>query len=219
MWRKLLLITAVMLFVVTSTDILPNALINTLENDFIPLEDVEGLETQRVNVLVLGAGHADDASLTEVNQLTGEALARLTEGIRIFNNLDSAVMVFSGYSVHSVMPHSRIMQIASIDLGVMPASTEILAPATSTEEEARAYLEKFGSESTLILVTSAFHMKRAMRIFRGVGLNPIPAPTNFMIKRYPGATWDLLGYGNFYKVQVSLHEYIGLLYYWVKNLS
>lgn len=216
-WRRWLLISTAVIFTITSTDIIPNALINTLENDFAPLKNVKGLETKKVNVLVLGAGHADDPALTQVNQLTAEALARLTEGIRIFNDLDSALLVFSGYSVHSVIPHYKIMQSAAIDLGVLQTSTEVLAAATSTEEEAHAYVDKFGNRGSLILVTSAFHMKRAMKIFQGVGLDPIPAPTNFMIKRYPGAVWDLLGYGNFYKVQVSLHEYIGLMYYWMRH--
>jgi uncharacterized SAM-binding protein YcdF (DUF218 family) len=64
----------------------------------------------------------------------------------------------------------------------------------------------------IILVTSAAHMPRAMRIFQMVGMKPIPAPADFRAKAklYLG---DYLPGGEFLLIMESaIHEYLGLAY-------
>ena len=39
-----------------------------------------------------------------------------------------------------------------------------------------------------ILVTSASHMLRAMALFRKQGMEPIPAPTDYMVKEREGVS-------------------------------
>jgi uncharacterized SAM-binding protein YcdF (DUF218 family) len=57
-------------------------------------------------------------------------------------------------------------------------------------------------------------MPRAIFLFRKAGMNPIPAPTNYYLKHGSQKNfWEWILYsGNIEMVQVSLHEYIGILW-------
>ena len=48
-----------------------------------------------------------------------------------------------------------------------------------TEEEA-LYVKRIVKNKPFILVTAAYHMPRAMELFKKEGLSPIAAPTNFL---------------------------------------
>ena len=62
-------------------------------------------------------------------------------------------------------------------------------------------------------VTSAWHVRRAVRHFERAGLQPIPAPTGFKTGSEPRYTWSywLPSSGNLRKTERAVHEYLGLL--------
>jgi uncharacterized SAM-binding protein YcdF (DUF218 family) len=70
-------------------------------------------------------------------------------------------------------------------LGVDPDRVSLLTDALDTVDEARSAAARHG-DAPLVLVTSAAHMPRAMRLFAGVGLHPVACPTDFLTPR-PGA--------------------------------
>ncbi|HEY5497457.1 MAG TPA: ElyC/SanA/YdcF family protein, partial [Syntrophales bacterium] len=65
-----------------------------------------------------------------------------------------------------------------------------------------------------ILVTSAIHMPRSMALFRKFGMNPIPAPTNYMVVKqsrfHPRAFFP--GSDSLRKTEAAIHEYLGLIW-------
>ena len=84
----------------------------------------------------------------------------------------------------------------------------------NTVEEAEEYVKKFGTGMPLVIVTSATHMKRAVRIFRSKGLKIIPAPCNFLVKHGTQKTkgrWIPSG-GNIRMMETAIHEYAGLMW-------
>ena len=65
---------------------------------------------------------------------------------------------------------------------------------------------------TILLVTSAYHMKRATKLYEQFGFKVIPIPTDFKISYEEKTLWDLLpNIGAFKKSYIALHEYFGLL--------
>ena len=106
--------------------------------------------------------------------------------------------------------------LAATQLGVRATDLYTLDQPTNTFEEASTVKKEFGIDRKIILVTSALHMHRATRIFESLGLKYVPSPTNYLIKKdqTEGPKYDLLSYDNFYKIEVALHEYIGIL--WLK---
>lgn len=71
-----------------------NALIQPLENKYPSYIQID---KSIKYVLVLGSGHINNENLSEVSQLSRTALMRLSEGIRIYKELDNAKLVLSGY--------------------------------------------------------------------------------------------------------------------------
>jgi len=60
-------------------------------------------------------------------------------------------------------------------------------------------------------------MPRAVMHFRKAGLNPIPAPTNFIIRKnnIPGSYTDYFpSSGNIRNMEIVIQEYLGML--WAK---
>jgi len=71
--------------------------------------------------------------------------------------------------------------------------------------------EKNGWEKKIYLVTSAFHMKRSIKIFKHFGFEVIPKPVDFL-RDYNYSFIDFIpNAGNFYKSYIAIHEYFGIL--------
>ena len=64
-------------------------------------------------------------------------------------------------------------------LGVTAAAMTSTPPVVNTAEEAAAILNRLPGRSRILLVTSAFHMRRAQRLFERQGLKMLPFPVDF----------------------------------------
>ena len=95
-------------------------------------------------------------------------------------------------------------------LGVKEENLLINPLPKDTKEEA-LFTKTIVGEKPFVLVTSATHMPRAMMLFKSLGLNPIPAPTDFYTKEFKGY-WQLPNMNSFYVSKVAMHEYIGILW-------
>ena len=149
--------------------------------------------SQPQHIMVLGAGHSNAPNFTVQNRLSEPALKRLLEGIRLKQQIPTAKLVCSGYSSSGRQSQAEAFAALAIELGVSP---------------------RFGKDTPLILVTSALHMPRAMFWFRHYGLDPIPAPTNYLVMPDPG--YETFTWGpSTRKIAMTrklLHEYAGMLY-------
>lgn len=72
---------------------------------------------------------------------------------------------------------------------------------------------------SVFLVTHAWHMRRSMAAFRATGIEAIPAPTRF-IRAPTGILEDFIPDASSLRASYfALHEYVGLLYYYVVGYS
>lgn len=185
-----------------------NALIKPLENQYKAYLDID---SSIEYVLVLGHGHITNKEISPHSQLSSSALMRLTEGIRIFKQLDNAKLIVSGYAgFDDETPHALISKQVAISMGIDEKDILTQEEAKDTFEETQ-YAKKFIGDKKFILVTSAYHMPRSMKLFKKNGLNPIAAPTDFL-QENPS---DYLREPNpieLRKTQIAMHEYIGTLW-------
>lgn len=78
-------------------------------------------------------------------------------------------------------PEARAMRAFAIDLGV-PDSSLLLEEHSRNTRENAIYTKQLLDEhhfTSILLVTSALHMPRALALFQAQGINVTPAPTDF----------------------------------------
>jgi uncharacterized SAM-binding protein YcdF (DUF218 family) len=170
-------------------------------------------------IYVLGHGHTTDPTLPVTSQISKEAVVRLTEGIRLYRlRQGEAKLIVSGYSgLFDPTPHAMMQQKLAQALGI-PAEDIIIVPeAKDTEEEAKA-AKTITQGKPFVLVSSAYHLPRAMTFFSAEDLHPVPAPT------YHQASIAHLDYLSIFSVRalekstVVFHELIGMLWQKIKGV-
>ena len=76
-------------------------------------------------------------------------------------------------------PEGEVLRQRAIDLGLPPADLLSTARVRNTAEEAVAIAALLPRGSSVVLVTSAFHLPRAVRLFERHGLRVIPFAVDF----------------------------------------
>ena len=88
-------------------------------------------------------------------------------------------------------PEGDLYRSKAVALGVPRAAIAMTPVVRNTAEEAGAIRQLLpGSQPRVLLVTSAFHMKRAQRLFQRQGIQVIPFPVDFRSRgTWAGAVW------------------------------
>ncbi len=199
-------------------------LLGSLETRFAPIPEIHAetnLPAQIAGcrtIVILGGGHSNTNELSRVNQLSTSALGRLTEGVRLAHLLPNSKLIVSGYNGPKELSHAQILAEAAISLGVAPDRIIRFDATRDTDDEAQELARRLGLEPFL-LVTSAWHMPRAMALCVKAGLQPIAAPADYQQRpgeeiSYPFLSWDL---GALEMSTKAIHERLGLLWAKLRN--
>jgi uncharacterized SAM-binding protein YcdF (DUF218 family) len=207
-----LLIVDLVIFLIVSTAYLPQYFAERLERQYIPL-DASSLKAgkEKIYIHVLGSGYSLDSALPATARLGLTAQGRLAEGIRLFRQIDNTILVTSAGSLRNMETQATVARKAAILLGVDSSRIITLNTPNTTLEEAAAMVKLVGVNATVIVVTDAIHMPRAMKFFKAAGLVPLAAPTNFKIHKEVmgmGIKW-LPQLGNISLMDIVLHELLG----------
>ncbi len=208
---KIFLFLGLSWFLILSFQPISNAIIKPLENSQKALLTIPKVEY----ILVLGSGHTSNDNLSITSQVSPVGINRLAEGIRIYKELENAKLVVSGYGSEDENSHALMQEKLAISLGVKKEDIIRFDTPKDTKEEVLE-MKKLVEYKDFILVTSASHMKRANLLFQKEGLNPYLAPTYHLGNKTQSFS-SYFSARNFYKVEVAWHEYLGLVYSWLKN--
>ena len=184
-----------------------------LELSYAPLSDPAALSGVSA-VVVLGAGWRSEWQAPASIRLSDASALRLFEGLRLVEALPDARLLVSGASRNrDWLPVAVGYAEAAQALGVDPSRIVVLDTPVDTAQEAYAVREALGEGERFLLVTSASHMRRAVRHFERVGLDPIPTPTHFTTGTGPVYTLSywLPSARNLGKTETAIREYLGLL--------
>jgi uncharacterized SAM-binding protein YcdF (DUF218 family) len=195
-----------------SLPFLPPLLVKSLENRYSTLLEISQFHSNdTVNILVLGTGSIVNKDLPPSDQLSLIALGRLSEGIRLHRLLRASRLIL--YGLKNVIGQESFIQTA-LALGVEKEDIDLLGIPENTRMESLEYTSKFRTNNTLILVTDAIHMPRAMFLFEKAGQIPIPAPTNHLVKSdwKNGISDWLPSSSNIAMMEYAMHEIGGLVY-------
>jgi len=216
-----LVYSGVILLLFCSTNYIPKKLLYYFEKqqEVIDLKSLD--KSKYYYIHVLGSGYKLDSQLPAIGQLEPNTLVRLTEGIRIFNSLSKKTIITSGKAYLDSESQAEVSRRAAIELGVSPQTIKILQTPSSTMEEALALKANIGIKNSIIIVTDASHMPRATKIFKSIGLDPIPAPTNFRVKFGPNSYngFSLPSFKSMINMEIWLREFLATLYFELTELS
>lgn len=187
------------------------------------LEDrfpVPELPAQIDGIVVLG-GVIDPVLTAARGSLEmGSAVERIVVSAELARHYPGARLIYSGGSGTISAPDQREADyVAALyaDLGVVTPQLVLEREARNTAENAQYSMplaEPKAGESW-VLITSAFHMPRAVGVFRRAGWETIPYPVDFGSnpnRPYEAPMSFSTGLGSLYG---SVHEWIGLFAYWL----
>jgi len=176
---------------------------------------------ERVDGVVVLAGMVDQFVTHGRGQLAvGDAAERLIVFADLARRYPSAKLVFSGGSGNlfrqDVTEAEAVRRHGAI-LGLDSDRIIFEGRSRNTHENAvfSHALAKPRQGETWILVTSAFHMPRAVGAFRRAGWTIVPHPVDYHFEPNQAMSWGFGFVGRFGSLRWALHEWTGLAVYWI----
>lgn len=171
-------------------------------------------------IYVLGGGHHTDETRPITSQVAESSVVRVNEGIRLYRQFNKKpIIIFSGYNGFNDPSSGASMQKKlAVSLGMNKHDIHLEPTPRDTQEEAQAAKRVIGN-APFILVTSASHMKRAMKFFNHEGLFPVPAPTNYLANiKHPDYFGGFFSTTALRKSNILWHEILGLIWQKIKGI-
>jgi uncharacterized SAM-binding protein YcdF (DUF218 family) len=168
-------------------------------------------------ILMLGGGSYDASPDLSGPGAPGPAtMERMVTAARLHRRLGIPIVVSGGRVFPADAPVAHIAKRFLVDLGISPDSVILEDRSRDTYENAlysKSICEQHGFKKPL-MVTSGYHVKRALLCFSKAGLTVIPFPcalTTWPGKKY-GWQHVLPSAGALHTVSSACHEWIGLVY-------
>jgi uncharacterized SAM-binding protein YcdF (DUF218 family) len=194
-----ILLVAIFLYYLFSITPGADFFISFLEADFEELS-IERIEEANIIVVLTGGEKTD--------------LIRSSEVLRISNLKDNQVqLIISGTETLSGRGKISAIENFFISRGV-PADNIIVDDNSRNTKENAKEVVKIIEKEPFFLVTSAYHMQRAINEFKEREANPIPAPVDFRNKNFNYELEDYIpNSNNLRKTDLAFYEYLGIIYY------
>jgi uncharacterized SAM-binding protein YcdF (DUF218 family) len=195
---------------------LPHALLRPLENQY-PVPTAAVVD-RHVGVVVLGGATQHPRSYQAHAQVPlGEAAERMSVPVGLLRQHPKLALVFSGGEGRlwaTGVTEAELARAFYREQGVELARVTLEAGSRNTRENARQVVALLGArcQEPWLLVTSAWHMPRAVAEFESLGCRVTPYPVDFRT----GASTDWSEYAlarSLMLWQTALHEWLGLAVY------
>lgn len=149
----------------------------------------------------------------------GEAVDRINAGIELIHLGKAKTLILTrGRLPWSLgVPEGEFLKEVSIKRGINPSAIQLTKEVQNTDQEAAAISKIISEEQKIALVTSAFHMPRAMKVFEHNNLQVIPVPVDHILGTQKFQITELLpNVGAIQKISLLSRELIGRIYYYFK---
>lgn len=191
---------------------LPQALASPLEEGLQPHVRMANARAPAL-IVVLSGGYSPNLTRQPWDEMNESTLRRTLEGVRLAKLYPQATLWLSGGDGRAEAKAAVSMARLAQQLGIPSTRIRIEADSLDTHDQALALAKAVG-DTPMLLVTSAFHMRRSLALFRTAGCQPIAAPTDFISSsQFRFSAYDLRpGGDSIDDTGKALHEYQGLLW-------
>ena len=166
--------------VICSLPIFSNRLIAYLEHNY-QLKNISEVDT--ADAIVVLSGMVRTIQTNEVSSYEfSESVDRIFAGIDLFKeNKAPSLILTRGTVPWSVgKPEGEYLRDVAIKYGVPRKNILLTENVQNTDQEAKSVKKILTIDAPkVILVTSAFHMPRAQKVFEEVGIRIVPFPVDF----------------------------------------
>jgi uncharacterized SAM-binding protein YcdF (DUF218 family) len=167
-------------------------------------------------VVVLGGGTVE-TSPEDQGSLHADSFKRAMYGLRIAKHYGIPLLYSGGRVFDSQRQDEALLAERLLNKYAMGVTIFTESQSRTTYENALYVQEKYRPER-VILVTSAYHMKRAIYAFNKASISVVPAPTDYKIDSWNYNFTSFLPKS--YEMDCiykALKEYLGLLFYKIKD--
>lgn len=223
---KALVTLGLLLLIISGYECVSGRILRILETQYPPInlsrvmphQDQGNVEGSLKWIVVLAGGVAGDASLPPQLQISHHSRIRLIEGIRLHRKIPGSKIVLTGGIGFEGSPEATTMSRVAMELGVNRSDMVLEVESRDTKDHP-FYVRDIVHDDPFILVTSAFHMPRAIKLFAKQGLFPIPAPTGQWTP--PVQFWSVVNFfpsaAGMRLAELAYHEYMGLTWAWIRG--
>ena len=177
---KKISIIGIFILIVCSLPIVSNKLVAYLESDY-QLSKPSNIEPAD-SIVVLSGMIRTINSKDGLDYEFGEASDRIFAGINLFKEKKAPKLILTrGKLPWSVgIPEGEYLKKIAIANGISENNILLTENVENTDQEAKAIKKLLSEDKTkVLLVTSAYHMPRAQKVFKAAGLNVVPFPVDF----------------------------------------
>lgn len=217
--RMALWISSISLVLLVALSALPlgDLLLQPIERRYPANPDLDAVD----GIIVLGGGENARASTFWSQVQLNEGAERYTAGLALARLFPEAQVLFTGGSgalrdaAGATVSEAAIAKRFFLEQGISSERLLLEEQSRNTAENARLSLKLAGPapDEGWVLITSAFHMPRAMRSFKAAGWDRLVAwPVDYRTSRFgDGIGWNLIQ--NLAVLNTAIRERLGQLAY------
>ena len=152
-----------------------------------------------------------------------DGVDRFDAGVALLKARKAPVLIFTGGWLPwhpDDRPEGEVLVERAVALGVDRDQLLVTGKASNTADEAREVskllrgLSRDREGGPVILVTSAFHMRRSLLLFTRAGVPVVPFPVDFQTSDGPFTFMDILpSAGSIQSTETAVRELYGYLFY------
>jgi uncharacterized SAM-binding protein YcdF (DUF218 family) len=212
--KKLFVFLSLIILLISSNPLVANYLTMRLEKPYYPLP-VQNIKKHDFVVVLSGMiQQVGNESFKKYEWLDPD---RFFAGIKLIQNKKADKLIFTAGQLpwtRSWKPEGYILKDKAITLGISHEKIIVTDNVKNTYEESIALFNLVPKNSSIILVTSAFHMERSKLFFDMKGYDVTPFPVDFRGKSSNFTIIDFLpSIDALSKSSRFIRENIGRLYY------
>lgn len=224
LWRrKTLCWIGIMVLWLASTPVVSDAIMRGAEAWAERIDPASMPESQAI--VVLSEGRIQPPGETNASEWTDSD--RFYGGISLYKAHKAPLLIFTGgWSPRrpTGKTEGEVLMEFAAELGVARENVVTTGKVSNTYDEARSVAALMartghpGAPPRILLVTSAYHMRRAQFLFERAGVHTIPFPVDFKVPQ--GEEFSLFrllpAAASLKRTEAALREQYGFLFYWFR---
>ncbi len=211
--KRFYVFLSLLILLISTNPFVGNYLAQKLESSYKPIPISSVKENDAIVVLSGGLSKIGDKEYSTYEFSDPD---RFFAGIDLIKQQKADKLIFTAGQVpwtENWKPEGFILKDKAIALGI-PGEILVTDKVQNTYEESIAVTKLIPNNSSIILVTSAFHMHRSKYLFEKQGLNVTPFPVDFKSTNRKFTFLDLFPTVHaLSKTSIFIRENIGRLYY------